>query len=677
MLTLNTLRTKFGALLSVIIGVALVAFIIGAWLENRQAGQDPKVGEIDGDDIHYSEFVNAYEEIKLQMGGEPTDYMQSMRMLNAAWQSLVSEHVFTPDFKKLGIWVGEEEFQAILNGEIYSAILAQAFGDPQTGTYNPQNYQLFCAQIAGNPQGEQILALIKKQIRFERAMNKYTDLVRSGEYANTLIVKNSLATSNNIYNGEFVSCKYHTIADSLVSVSNGEIKSYYKENKAKFKQTPYRAISYAAFEIAPSEEDRQNIENEALAAGKEFAKAKDLVAYSRENRHASVAQKFVAAKSLNNDEAKALRAGRTYGPTMNGNEWYASRVVSYQDAPENLELQCIVLNQSNKKLADSLVNVARRGSNFKTLAQKYSLYPREAEFGEVPFSEFDLTFAEQFRNARVGSVVKIENGGLIQIFKVVGAGNRVRHYRLATLSYPIEASQTTKNALHNEANKFSVEISKTSDKSFDELASATSAMVFSTNLEQNSRDVEGFEDARELIRWANEAKVGKASEVFTIDNSYVVAVVTEINDNEYKSLEEVKTLVKSALIKEKKYEIIKAKMTGATLKEIAKNAGAKVEKFNEAKASSYYIRNIGPEPRVAGALAEVSEEQKGKVLPLIKGANGVFAVVVEDIAVENDAQTIKAERVKKQAQVEAMATNRAMFAIQDMAEVVDNSVMFF
>ena len=61
MLTLNTLRTKFGALLSVIIGVALVAFIIGAWLENRQAGQDPKVGEIDGDDIHYSEFVNAYE----------------------------------------------------------------------------------------------------------------------------------------------------------------------------------------------------------------------------------------------------------------------------------------------------------------------------------------------------------------------------------------------------------------------------------------------------------------------------------------------------------------------------------------------------------------------------------------------------------------------------------------
>ena len=675
MLTLNTLRTKFGAVLTIVIGVALVAFIISL-RELQPAGEDPKVGEINGDDINYSEFVNAYEEIKLQMGGEATDYSQSMRMISAAWQSLVSEHIFTPDFQKLGIWVSDEEFQAILDGEIYSNILAQAFGNPQTGAYDPQTFHLFEEQIAGNPQGEQILALIKKQIRFERAMNKYTDLVRGGEYVNTLAVKNSLATSNNIYNGKFVSCKYHTVADSLVSVSEGEMKSYYKEHKAKFEQTPYRAISYAAFEIAPSDEDRQNIENEALAASKDFAKATNLATYSRENRHASVATNFVAAKNLSTDEARALRAGRTYGPTLNGDEWYASRVVEYRDVPEKLNLKHIALNYTDTELADKVLAAAKRGEDFDALAKKHSL-TGTSELGEVNYSELAIEFANALRNARKGSIVKVAVGNTIQIFKVVGVGERVRHYRLATLTYPLIASQATKNALHNEANKFAVEAGKEKEKSFDELASATSASLFSTNIEQNSRDVEGFEDARELVRWANEAKVGKVSEVFTIDNSYVVAVVTEINDEEYKAFEDVKTLIKSALIKEKKFDIIKEKMTGATLEEIAKNAGSKVENFNEAKASAYYIRNIGPEPRVAGALAEVGEEQKGKVLPLIKGANGVFAVEVENIAVENDAQTIEAERVKKQAQVEAMAPNRAMYAIQDMAEVVDNSVMYF
>ena len=64
MLSLNTLRTKFGIVLSVVIALALLAFIFSLRYEMGFGGNDPKVGEINGDKILYSEYYNEYEVTK-------------------------------------------------------------------------------------------------------------------------------------------------------------------------------------------------------------------------------------------------------------------------------------------------------------------------------------------------------------------------------------------------------------------------------------------------------------------------------------------------------------------------------------------------------------------------------------------------------------------------------------
>ncbi len=117
-------------------------------------------------------------------------------------------------------------------------------------------------------------------------------------------------------------------------------------------------------------------------------------------------------------------------------------------------------------------------------------------------------------------------------------------------------------------------------------------------------------------------------------------------------------------------------MQGATLEEIAANAGSKVEEFSDAKSSAYYVQGIGVEPRVLGAISAVAADATGAVLPLVEGNSGVYAVVVDEVAVA-EAQTLEAERVKAQAQAESMASRRAMYAVQDAAEIVDNTVKFF
>ena len=113
----------------------------------------------------------------------------------------------------------------------------------------------------------------------------------------------------------------------------------------------------------------------------------------------------------------------------------------------------------------------------------------------------------------------------------------------------------------------------------------------------------------------------------------------------------------------------------ATLEEVAAAADAKIESFADAKVSATYVQGLGIEPRVVGSFATVTAENKGALLPLVDGGRGVYAVVVDEVAVAEE-QTAEAERVRLQAE-EEMKASRAMWAIQEGAEIVENTVKYF
>ena len=259
MLSLNTLRTQFGVVLSIVIGGALLAFILSLKTEMGFSGNDPEVGTVNGEDVHYSEFVAAYEDIKTQMGGDNFDYDQSAQAISMAWQSLLADRVFVPGFEKLGLTVAPAERKAMLQGEVASNVLSSVFADPRTGLYDVSAIATFLAQAEGNVEMQRVWNLIDKQARIERATNKYMDLVRGGAYANALTLNKGVVAENNTYKGHFVACKYSSVADSLVKVSKHDIKKYYKAHKSQYKQTPYRTITYAHFEVEPTDADKKAI----------------------------------------------------------------------------------------------------------------------------------------------------------------------------------------------------------------------------------------------------------------------------------------------------------------------------------------------------------------------------------------------------------------------------------
>ena len=677
MFSLNTLRTKFGIILSVVIGGALLAFILSLKTEMGFSGQDPKVGEINGENILYSEYLAAYEDVKLQMGGEAYTDQQAAQLLSATWQNLMSEHILTPGFEELGLVVSDAERTAMLKGERHSNVYASLFTNPQNGQFDVTAVAEFLAQVQSNPQAQKMWSLIDKQAKLDRAYTKYMALVRNSAYANKLEVERGVNAANSTFEGRYVAGRYNSIPDSVVTVSDAEVKAYYKKNKSLYKQNPYRTISYVEFDVNATEEDKAQIAEDAKLAAAEFAAATDLKAYVRNNRHASIAQNFVTPAQMSAAESTALTAGKTYGPELVADEWRASRVVATRNVADSLTLKHIVLSYTDIELADKLMDALKAGESFEDLAAKHSIAETAAtggEIGTIAYSTLAPEFADALNGKRAGEVVKVTFGNAIQLMKVVKTGKVQKHYQVASLVYAIEPSQATQRAVHTAASTFAV-AAKGSLEAFNEAADAQHLSSRSVNIAKGERQVRGLDGSSiEIVRWANDAKVGAVSDLIKVGDNYVVAVLTAVNDNEYKSVDEVATQIRNTLLRDKKYELIAAKMQGATLEEIAASVDAKVSDFNNVKMGAYYIPGIGVEPRVLGT---ITSQATGELSAPIKGASGVYVVVVDGANASAEPQTTELEQVKQQADAEQNVLRRLMFAIQNMAEVKDESVKYF
>lgn len=677
MASLNTLRTRFGVVLSIIIALALLAFILSLKTEMGFSGNDPKVGVIDGEKIRYSEYYDQWEQVKAQSGMQETGEQQSAMLANATWQALIAKYVLNPGFEKLGLRVSETERLAMVSGELPSSTLYNAFADPRTGQYNVEAVSQFLAQAETNPEAQQAWAALNEQARLERMGQKFMGLIRGGVYVNPLEVEQGVKAADNAFSGKWIGKKYSAVPDSLVEVSKSELKAYYDSHKEMFRQAPSRTLSYVVFEVAPTDDDMLALENKVKEVGAEFAATDELKSFVRKDRNGRIAEGYVSAAQLTDEEAAALMAGETYGPVLKNNQWTMARVLDSKLVPDSLGIRHIVLPYTEEQLADSLLNVLKGGADFAQAAAQYSVYEATAanggEVGVLPFSAFSGEFAGALASAKQGDIVKISSGDAIQLMQVYRADKPSKHVLVASITYPVEASAATRRDVHNQAGTFSVN-AKGSLDSFNDAAVSAAVTPRVATLSQGERTIRGLEDSRDMARWAFGAKVGDQSEIFTIGDDYVIAVLTSISDDEYAPLQQVSSQVRAQVLRDKKYDYILKELSGSTLEAQAASLGSEIGDFADVTFGSYYINGPGLEPRLVGAIASTSTT--GAVSAPVKGLSGLYVFQVDDIQT-SDKQTAEGEQVRAQAMAESMAQQFAMQAIQQMADIQDLRGKYF
>ena len=677
MASLNTLRTKFGIVLSIVIAGALLAFILSLKTEMGFSGNDPRVGVIDGEKINYSEYYNQYEQVKAQSGAQESNEQQSAMLANAAWQALIGKYVLTPGFDKMGLRVTEPERMSMVSGQHPSQAFYNAFADPRTGEYNVAAVHQFLSEAEANAQAQQAWAQLNEQARMEREVAKFLGLIKGGVYVNSLEVANGVNSANNTYAGKWAGKKYSAVPDSLIQLKSSDIKAYYNSHKNMFKQTPSRALSYVVFEVSPTDDDMLALEKSVAEVGAQFAATEELKSFVRANRNGKIADNYVSAKQLSEEEAKALLDGATYGPVLKNNEWTMARALDTKIVPDSMGIRHIVLPYTQEALADSLLTVLKGGADFAQVAAQYSVYDATAanggEVGVMPFSAFSGEFAAALANAKTGDIVKIASGDAIQLMQVYRADKPSKHVQVASITYPVEASAATRRDIHNQAGTFSVN-AKGSVEAFNDAASAAAGTPRIASLAQGERTIRGLEDSRDVARWAYGAEVGDVSEIFPVGKDYVIAMLTEIDDNEFAPLEKVSAQIRAQVLRDKKYDYIVKELSGSTLDEQAKSLGTEVADFDNVTFGAFYVNGPGFEPRLIGAISSTTE--KGVLSAPVKGLSGVYVFEVDDIQT-SDKQTAEGEKVRAQAMAESMAQQFSVQAIQQMAKIQDLRGKYF
>ena len=677
MASLNTLRTKFGIVLSIVIAGALLAFILSLKTEMGFSGNDPRVGVIDGEKINYSEYYNQYEQVKAQSGAQESNEQQSAMLANAAWQALIGKYVLTPGFDKMGLRVTEPERMSMVSGQHPSQAFYNAFADPRTGEYNVAAVHQFLSEAEANAQAQLAWAQLNEQARMEREVAKFLGLIKGGVYVNSLEVANGVNSANNTYAGKWAGKKYSAVPDSLIQLKSSDIKAYYNSHKNMFKQTPSRALSYVVFEVSPTDDDMLALEKSVAEVVAQFAATEELKSFVRANRNGKIADNYVSAKQLSEEEAKALLDGATYGPVLKNNEWTMARALDTKIVPDSMGIRHIVLPYTQEALADSLLTVLKGGADFAQVAAQYSVYDATAanggEVGVMPFSAFSGEFAAALANAKTGDIVKIASGDAIQLMQVYRADKPSKHVQVASITYPVEASAATRRDIHNQAGTFSVN-AKGSVEAFNDAASAAAVTPRIASLSQGERTIRGLEDSRDVARWAYGAEVGDVSEIFPVGKDYVIAMLTEIDDNEFAPLEKVSAQIRAQVLRDKKYDYIVKELSGSTLDEQAKSLGTEVADFDNVTFGAFYVNGPGFEPRLIGAISSTTE--KGVLSAPVKGLSGVYVFEVDDIQT-SDKQTAEGEKVRAQAMAESMAQQFSVQAIQQMAKIQDLRGKYF
>lgn len=602
MAVLETIRVKFGVLITALIAIALLSFIIDpTTLQNVASSMSSKydVGEIDGKSVSYVDFQKDVEKTKevLELLGFQANSEQAQSYVrDEAWKELFDKYYFIPNAESAGIYVGNQEALDLISGDDISPVIAQFFSD-QNG-FNKEaflNFVDFCRQDQSGKYRALLDYLCNTAIS-QQYYSKYMSLFAQGNINNELGVENEIADNNNSVDAEFVMVPFGFAQDTTVTVSDSEIKDWYKAHKkmdaykSLFTQKASRDIEYVVYDILPSPEDVAAANEDIASMVEDFSTTENV-------------KSFLLANYCQWDE--------TY----------------YKEG----ELK------------------------------KYSSEVDGFVFGNHGVGEVSPVFSKDNTFYVVRILDSKKEDGVVK--KMV-----------AVLEREAVASKSTVNAIYAKAKAFASQAAG-GYKDFRAAVDSQAVYAHSANLVEGASRIGSIDNAKEITRWAFDAKKGKVSEIFDVNKDYfVVAVLTGINKDGYKDFKEVSPVIRDILYREKLADHKAAEVAGKiagldNMAAIAEALGTTVSTKEGITFSS--LTSQGLDPAFIGA---VTSAEQGKISAPVKGSYGiyVFNVTAKETGAfytEDDANAKAAQMNQYMAQM--------LFSVMNENVVTDNRARFY
>jgi peptidyl-prolyl cis-trans isomerase D len=693
---------KHSKVVGIFIGVGLLFFILG----NEFFGQNSifsrsktDVGAIAGNSISYNEYQErlAQSEMDYQIRtGKAVTENERSSVHEFAWSQLVNKYVVEKEYEKLGLAVTDAEVIDMVQGVNIHPTVKQLFTNPQTQQFDNEFLKNFLKNFdKQEPRNQQLWTNIEKSLPTERIRNKYFNLLKKTNYVTNLEAKREYESQNTKRDIAFVYINNSSIADSLVQVSDDEIKAYIKNNPKLYEVEEGRSIDYVTFNIVASSKDSAAIQQELAAITNEFKTTDNDSIFVSNNSDSPVQPSYKSVSELP-EEIKAFNLVKdtVYGPFLQNGKYSLYKIIGTKnDSLFAMKASHILFKEDPSKGAEAKADAAKRanevlaklksGASFEQMASMYGTDGTASRGGDLGwFTEGQMVkpFNDAVLNAAsTGLIPKlVETTFGYHIIKVT-APKTNKKFLIASIEREIAASEETKDAIFKKADEFSAQNKDTA--SFNAaLAKDKNLLKYSAaNFKKTDNYVSSLPSPKELIRWAyDDASIGQVSKVFVAENMYYVAALTGKREKGLSSVEEVRFEVNNKIKVEKKGQMIleKLKTLSGSLEKIAKDygTGANYSTASGMNLSAGSIAGLGYEPIAVGTAMGTA---KGKRSAPFVGDNGVGII---EVSSEMPAPEV-AEHNSFKATLKQSRTGREDYVVEEylrkQAKIEDNRYKFF
>ncbi|MBE6339629.1 MAG: peptidylprolyl isomerase [Bacteroidales bacterium] len=683
MAALQTLRNKAGVLITVIVGLALLAFVLTDFIGNGNNifSNGDKLGEVAGEKIKvqdYQNLVDIQEEFyKLNSRSMSLNEEQQNQLRERVWQTLVHDMAFEQVYEGAGVDVTSAEILDMATGNHIAPILRNLFTNPQTGVYDRSMAENFLTYKNQDAQATFYWDNVEKELRRARLSDKYNGLLFAGIYCTNAEAQQDSALRAKSVSAELVNVRFSAIPDSTINVSKSEINNLYNKKKEIYKVDATRDIEYVAFPIRPSQEDIEDLEKDLESMKADFENPEtDAFDYAHMNSDVEVYKTYQKESQLPTVLAEFIKSAKVndvYGPYRDGNEYKMSRLVEIVQRPDSVKARHILITQ-NEQLADSLYNVlSKNSSNFAELARKYSEDQGSAiNGGDLDWFEDGRMVPEFneacFNNAK-GAVVMVKSQFGTHIINVQDKGVAGTKYSIATIEKTINYSAKTHQSTYDQAYQF-LNVAKTREQFEAAVDTFNLIKRFGNGLRTNQHNVNAITSARDIVKWAFKADIDEVSDIFEANDQFIVAVLTKAQEKGYAPVEEVSASLNNEILNEKKAAQIESAIANLPLAEVAAKYNSKVDSVKNVTFASYNVAGAGVEPALVGSLVSAEVGKIGSV----KGNNAVYVYSV----VNQEAAPAQADAIRNSyAQSFSYIFSLNERVVTDKANVEDNRILFY
>ena len=351
MAAIGKIRQHYGILV-IIIGLALLAFVLGDLFKSTNKRRQTDVAVVNGEKITYQDFTNRAEQNiqyqKRMYGNLSNDQAFSVRQQTL--DQMIREIIMEDQYKALGLgvskdeltdnFIGEKPNQYVLNsfkdkdGNFDRDALISYINDVENGTYGPETRE----------QWNNFVNAIEEDV-----MNtKYESLLKHAFYLPKKLADRYNDNKNLKRNAEVYAVRYTSIPDSTVVVTDQDNKKYYDTYKTKYPTDAMRGIDYVVFDVKPSEADRASAKTFVENRKADFAQVENVAGYVANNSDSMIDEEWHKTTDYNADLEKAIvdhEVGFVYGPYEENEAFNIARIMGKEMRNDTLWAQVAVVSR--------------------------------------------------------------------------------------------------------------------------------------------------------------------------------------------------------------------------------------------------------------------------------------------------------------------------------------------